>query len=426
MADIIDKYKGLLPRGIRFRGNNVLQVQSNKTTWVNGKKKQSREFTSVPIKVDNFSEYREAFQHALQEAMKVKMKQDAYVASSGYGKNKVRKTFGVGTLKETFDALFEKQWAGQKQEKNILIYATDLFNYFPNDTRLDDMQTQDNYEGYIDFVRKQIEARPMNNLSSVSNKSINHRLMLIREIMRYAIKHGLLDQTKLLNPDIRVKTMGWDNLPLQPTKKKRPLSEEEIQAVYDEAVADGELDFADSFVWLCDTGMRHKTEFDRFTVKDINFKDGTITFFRPKTQTWSPAIPLTDRCLAIAKARKELAFKRGGKEGRLFTTGYSRRRTLFDRYKKRCELSEDFKPYATRHTFITRLVDEGVPANVVMDLAGHTCIETTLTFYAQSSSKSLKNAINKINGKKKVSEGDVKAEETNSMIGHNWLKAKGE
>ena len=38
MMDIID-YKKLLPKGIRFRGNNALQVQSNKTTTVDGKKK---------------------------------------------------------------------------------------------------------------------------------------------------------------------------------------------------------------------------------------------------------------------------------------------------------------------------------------------------------------------------------------------------
>jgi hypothetical protein len=123
--------------------------------------------------------------------MKIKMHQDSMVASSGYGKNKVRKSFGVGTLKECFDALFEKQWAGQKQEKNIKIYAQDMFNYFPVDIRLVDMQTEQHYEGFIEFVRKQIEDRPMNNLSSVSNKSINHRLMLIREICRYAIRHGL-------------------------------------------------------------------------------------------------------------------------------------------------------------------------------------------------------------------------------------------
>ena len=65
---------------------------------------------------------------------------------------------------------------------------------------------------------------------------------------------------------------------MTPTKKKAPLTDAQIEAVYDEAVADGELDFADSFIWLCDTGMRHKTEFDRFTVGNINFANGTINY----------------------------------------------------------------------------------------------------------------------------------------------------
>jgi integrase len=412
--DIID-YKKLLPKGIRFRGSNALQVQSNKTTWIDGKKKVSREFTTVPIKIDNSKDYQSAFQHAMQEAMKVKMRQDAYVASSGYGKEKVRKAFGVWTIKQAYEALFEKQWSGQKQEKNIKIYAMDLFNFFPEDTRLDDLQTEENYNGFVEFVRKQIEERPKNNLSSVSNKSINHRLMLIREICRYAIKQGMLDQSKLLNPDARKKDMGWENLPEAPSKRKRPLTEEEIQAVYDEATFEGQTEFADAFLWLVDTGMRHQTEFHKFTIKNVNFKDGTICFFREKTGHWSVNIPLTERCLEIAKARKELAFKRGGKDGKLFELSNHKCRSLFDRYKKKCQLPENFTPYATRHTFITRLVEEGNPANVVMDLAGHKCIETTLSFYAQSTNKSLNNAIKSISKPKK----------NVSMIGHNSLNVKG-
>ena len=77
--------------------------------------------------------------------------------------------------------------------------------------------------------------------------------------------------------------------------------------------------------------------------------------------------------------------------------------------KKKCNLPEDFKPYATRHTFITRLVEAGNPPNVVKDLAGHKCIETTFTFYAQSSDKALKKAITSIN-------------KPMSMIGHNRRK----
>ena len=141
-------------------------------------------------------------------------------------------------------------------------------------------------------------------------------------------------------------------------------------------------------------------------VNNVNFKNNTVTFFRPKTGKWSVPIPLTDRCIEIAKQRREASIRRGG---RMFLTGNSRRRTLFKRYKERCNLPDDFTPYATRHTFITRLVEAGNPQNVVMDLAGHTCIETTMTYYARSTNKSLNNAIKSIN-------------QPISMVGHNRRK----
>jgi integrase len=63
-------------------------------------------------------------------------------------------------------------------------------------------------------------------------------------------------------------------------------------------------------------------------------------------------------------------------------------------------LPEDFKPFAIRHTFIIILVEAGNPANVVMDLAVHICIEITLGLYAQSLDNSLKKAIATIGAKK--------------------------
>jgi len=400
----------LLPKGIRLREKNTIQVQSSKTVWVDGKKQVNREFKDVPVVITaKCPTYDTALQVAIKEAMKIKINLDAYVSSSGYGKSKIRKAFGVGKLKETFDMLFEKRWSGQKQEKNVLIYATDIFNYFPNDIRLDEMQSEEQYEGFKTFVIDQIAKRPMNNLSTVSNKSVNHRLGILRETFRYAIKHGLLDQEKLLDPNERVKDMGWANLPEGISKRKRPLTEEEVENVYNQAIADGELEFADAFIWLVDTGMRHQTEFDKFTVGNINYKEKHIVFYREKTNGWSVAIPLTDRCMDIANARRQLAFKRGGHNGRLFTIGNSRRRTLFKRYKKRCELPDDFTPYATRHTFITRLVEKGNPPSVVKDLAGHKRLETTQTFYTYSSDTLLKDAIKSINKK-------------TSMMGHNRRK----
>ena len=142
---MVDKQmKQLLPKGIRLRSKNTIQVQSSKTVWVDGKKQVNREFEDVPVVITaKCPTYDTALQSAIKEAMKIKIGLDTLVASSGYGKSKIRKAFGVGKLKETFDMLFEKRWSGQKQEKNVLIYATDIFNYFPNDIRLDEIQTDE-------------------------------------------------------------------------------------------------------------------------------------------------------------------------------------------------------------------------------------------------------------------------------------------
>ena len=375
-----------IDKGIRQRGNS-LQVQSNKTTWVDGKKKVIREFNTIAIKTTNGKYTEEQFNEALREAQKIKARADVAVSSTGYGKNFKPKAYGVGKLKEVYDSMFVKRWVGTSQEKNIKIYAKDIFNFFPNDVRLDEIQTEEIRHDFIEFVRSEIEKRPMNNMNSVSNKSVNDRLMVMRAIVAYGIKEKLLDKTKVI--DETRNDFGWTNLPKGVHKRKRPLSYAEEQMIYQEAINDGELEFADAFHFLIDTGMRHKGEFHNLESKNIDYKNKVLQFFRPKTNVWSVRIPLTDRAFDIAKRKRNLT--------KLFTITESKIRTLFKRYRDRLKLDEDFTPYCTRHTFITRLVEAGHPPNVVKDLAGHTRVETTLSFYSHSTDTSLHNAINSLN-----------------------------
>ena len=84
--------KQLLPKGIRLRSKNTIQVQSSKTVWVDGKKQVNREFEDVPVVITNkCPTYDTALQSAIKEAMKIKIGLDTLVASSGYGKSKIRK-----------------------------------------------------------------------------------------------------------------------------------------------------------------------------------------------------------------------------------------------------------------------------------------------------------------------------------------------
>ena len=84
---------------------------------------------------------------------------------------------------------------------------------------LDDMQTHEYYNGFVAHMRKRIIERDANHMGHVSNRTINKRLGLCRDIFRYGIAHGLLDQSKLLNPDIRLSHMGWENLKVKTINK---------------------------------------------------------------------------------------------------------------------------------------------------------------------------------------------------------------
>ena len=81
-----------------------------------------------------------------------------------------------------------------------------------------------------------------------------------------------------------------------------------------------------------------------------------------------------------------------------------------------------YQPYSTRHTFITRLVEAKVQAKQVMDLAGHTCIETTMSFYTHSTDDLLEDAISSLETYKEKKRKQKTPAVANSMIGHNSRK----
>ena len=59
------------------------------------------------------------------------------------------------------------------------------------------------------------------------------------------------------------------------------------------------------------------------------------------------------------------------------------------------------EPYTTRHTYITRLVEAGVQAKAVQELAGHKSFETTMKYYIHSTNDILTDATAKLEEYKK-------------------------
>lgn len=57
-----------------------------------------------------------------------------------------------------------------------------------------------------------------------------------------------------------------------------------------------------------------------------------------------------------------------------------RLRVYFRKYRREAKISEEFIVHSLRHSFATKLVEEGVPLVQVKELLGHSCIRSTMTY----------------------------------------------
>ena len=57
-----------------------------------------------------------------------------------------------------------------------------------------------------------------------------------------------------------------------------------------------------------------------------------------------------------------------------------RLRVFFRRYRRRAGINDNFIVHSLRHSFATKLVEEGVPLVQVKELLGHSCIRSTMTY----------------------------------------------
>ena len=57
-----------------------------------------------------------------------------------------------------------------------------------------------------------------------------------------------------------------------------------------------------------------------------------------------------------------------------------RLRVYFRRYRRKAGISEAFIVHSLRHSFATKLIEEGVPLVQVKELLGHSCIRSTMTY----------------------------------------------
>lgn len=413
---ILTYIKTRLPSGIRLQRNDKMIVDVSKQVEKDGKKKLLRISKTIklgiPEGVDDVTA-KSLFEKTLNEAVMLKLSMQRQVATTGYAQMYEQLKVGTATIGGIWQNHYLKEVNSKAEQhtRNIITYYNDIVEYFSSDKKLNSF-TYDEVDAFKFWLKDKIIQRPNNSIGTVSSSSINKRLGVIRELVRLAIKHRLMNYTECLNPNPSIKNLGIEDLPRGESTAKPVMSLKEQEKFIETIEQSGDEMFADMMTWAFYTGMRHSTELNKFSIHNINFVNGTIQFYREKTKKMSVVFPLSKRCLEIAKKYREVAMAR--EDGKVFPFGKQYIRTRWARYVKECGLNNSYTPYVTRHTFITRLVEEGNSDRVISDLAGHTCMNTTSKYYKKSTSKLLTNAVLSLDTAR-----DIYLDNKNSMIGHN-------
>ena len=171
-------------------------------------------------------------------------------------------------------------------------------------------------------------------------------------------------------------------LPMYKKKRKLPkiLSEEELNVFFD---ACEDYMYKTIFMMIYGSGLRI-SEATNIRIEDIDSKNMRLFVRNGKGER--------QRYTVLPKASLEMLrkcyqiYKPNHSEGYMFLNcdgnplKVERLRVFFRKYRRKAGISEEFIVHSLRHSFATKLVEEGVPLVQVKELLGHSCIRSTMTY----------------------------------------------
>lgn len=251
--------------------------------------------------------------------------------------------------------------------KNNIYYINIIMDYFGENTIVQKIFPQ-NVENFKEWLRTK---------RHLKNSSINRYLEILSKMFNLGIDNGLLAQ----NPVSKVKKLLEDN------HKIRFLTIEEENKLYKSLP-----DFLKPIVTVAlQTGMR-KGEILNLQWSNIDFEYGFIELLKTKSGK-ARKIPISDKLWQVLNNQnKNNKYVFINPETGL---PYVDIKKSFNKAKEEAGI-KDFRFHDLRHTVATRLVEKGIDLLVVMDILGHTNIETTMR-YAHPIPKRKSEAISVLN-----------------------------
>lgn len=276
-------------------------------------------------------------------------------------------------------------WLEEYKRPNInsttyLTYEHQLRNHFSKplgDYRLRDLTTIQ-LQTHINTIDR--------NHSRALARAIKSR---ITSCLKKAVDIGLIDK----NPAIGTELSKTRN------NAVRALTKEEQGKLVDRCRRE---EYANIILFLLTTGLRIG-EATGLTWDNVNLENRTIAIAQimveehgsprlqpyPKTDNSVRTVPLSDDAYAILKEREEINDPDNNILNLVFYSSTFNFRTLsnfrryFDRLVEEAGIERKLTPHMLRHTFATRLIEQGANIKAVSQLLGHAKVTTTLNIYTE-------------------------------------------
>jgi integrase len=271
----------------------------------------------------------------------------------------------------------DRKVSGLRDDYNVRRRLATLVNYF-GDTRIDRITVatverfkQERLDTPVQSPRKRGTERSL--------ADVNRELEILRSVLRFARNEG----------HISVSPFERSSSPLiskaDETKRTRVMTADEEKRLLAACDRPERAHLIPLIIFAVDTGMR-KGEMLSLTSADIDVARRTITVRAMTTKTLQPRIvPISRRLLAYLRPLMTRAQRRGGAS------------PIFP-HKDWCKgwyaaMSDakitGLRWHDLRATFITRMVDRGVPVELVAKISGHQDVRTLYAHYLRQSGNAL-------------------------------------
>ena len=296
----------------------------------------------------------------LQEALEIQASLKA-----GKSLESVQKK-AVWTLEQAFEKTCKiRNWQGKAiKDANSRIKA--IYKIIRKDILIDEIS--------LEMIDRFIEYQKSKNLK---NGTINQKLLTLSSVLTTAFER------EVIHKKIKIKLLKEDS------NRIRFLSPQEEKEMGDAIYKINPIAY-DIFQILLYTGFR-LSELWNLKVNDIDFEHNILSLWKTKTNK-PRSVPIVPKIRPLFEKYVSIAKK--NKQETLFKKWYNRKFDgIWIKAKKEIGLEKDnqFVPHVLRHTCATRLVQRGIPLNIVKEWLGHSNINMTMR-YAHFSPDNLQNA----------------------------------